>query len=266
MSTTSLYDHAGPRARARNRILAVISGIVLALAMAWVIAKFGQAGQWDAYLWEPFLEASTWTNYILPGLGMTLLAALVGIIFSLIAGLLLAVGRLSEHRWVSIPTGAVVEFCRAVPVLIFIFFIFYGLPFLIGRPVPAFWAVVVGLTAYNGSVLAEAYRAGILALPKGQSEAAYALGFRKSSVMIHILMPQAARAMLPVIVSQMIILLKDTALGYIVAFPELMQRGINDLAANYGNVVAAAIVVAIIYIIVNSLLNALSHRIERWTR
>ncbi|MET7803048.1 amino acid ABC transporter permease [Micromonospora chersina] len=267
MSTsTVLYDHPGPRARVRNAVLSVVFGVGLAALLWWVYAKFDQAGQWEGNLWKPFAEAPTWTQFIWPGLRQTLLAAATGMVLSLAFGILFAVGRLSDHWWVRVPAGVVVEFFRAVPLLLMIFFIFYGVPFLIQGPVPAFWAVVVGLTLYNGSVLAEAFRAGIRSLPGGQSEAAYAVGMRKNQVMRLILVPQAARAMLPVIVSQLVVLLKDTALGYIVAFPELLQRGVNDLSANRGNVVAAAIVVAAIYIVINSLLTTLANWLDRRTR
>ncbi|WP_416900575.1 amino acid ABC transporter permease [Micromonospora echinospora] len=260
-----LYDHPGPKARVRNGVLTVVFGVALVGLLWWVYAKFDEAGQWEPRLWQPFTESATWTQFILPGLWATLKAAGVGMALSLAFGIIFAVGRLSDHRWVSIPAGAVVEFFRAVPLLLMIFFIFYGVPFLIQGPVSAFWAVVVGLTLYNGSVLAEAFRAGIRSLPGGQSEAAYAVGMRKSQVMQLILIPQAARAMLPVIVSQLVVLLKDTALGYIVAYPELLQRGVNDLSANKGNVVAAAIVVAAIYIVINSLLTALAGWLDRRT-
>ncbi|MDT0532498.1 amino acid ABC transporter permease [Micromonospora sp. DSM 115977] len=264
MSTSSiLYDHPGPRARVRNAVLTVVFGVALAGLLWWVYAKFDEAGQWEGYLWQPFTEKATWTQFIWSGLRATLWAAAVGMVLSLAFGIIFAVGRLSEHRWISIPAGAVVEFFRAVPLLLMIFFIFYGVPFLIQGPVSAFWAVVIGLTLYNGSVLAEAFRAGIRSLPGGQAEAAYAIGMRKSQVMQLILIPQAARAMLPVIVSQLVVLLKDTALGYIVAYPELLQRGVNDLSANKGNVVAAAIVVAGIYIVLNSLLTALATWLDR---
>jgi len=259
MSTQAvLYDHPGPKAKTRYAILTVVFGLAL-LALLWFIyRKFDEKGQWAAALWKPFLEAETWTDFILPGLRATLTAAVLGMVLSLAFGIMFAVGRLSEHRWVRIPAGIVVEFFRAVPLLLMIFFIFYGVPFLTEAPMPAFWAVVVGLTLYNGSVLAEAFRAGIRAVPSGQSEAAYSVGMRKGQVMQYILLPQAARSMLPVIVSQLVVLVKDTALGYIVSFPELLQRGVNDLAANKGNLVAAAIVVALIYIVINSLLTALA--------
>jgi glutamate transport system permease protein len=158
-----------------------------------------------------------------------------------------------------------VEFFRALPLVLLIFFAFLGLPQL-GVDVGGFGALVIGLTLYNGSVLAEAFRAGIRAVPTGQSEAAYAIGMRKNQVMREILIPQAARAMLPVIVSQLVVLVKDTALGYIIGYTELLQLGVNTLSANFGNVVAAAIVAAIIYIVLNSALTALAGWLERRTR
>ena len=261
-----LYDHPGPRARTRNAILTMIFGIALAALLYWIYRKFDESGQWAGPLWTPFTESATWTQFILPGLGQTLLAAATGMVLSLASGIIFAVGRLSDHLWISIPCGVVVEFFRAVPLLLMMFFIFFGVPFLIQGPVPVFWAVVIGLTLYNGSVLAEAFRAGILAVPTGQSEAAYAIGMRKSGVMRHILVPQAARAMLPVIVSQLVVLLKDTALGYIVGYSELLQRGVNDLSANRGNVIAAALVVAAIYVVINSLLTLLANWLDGRTR
>ncbi|GAB7050764.1 amino acid ABC transporter permease [Catenuloplanes indicus] len=268
MSTDAvLYDHPGPRAKIRNLVLTVVFGLGLLALLYWIYVKFDQKNQWAAELWTPFLEANTWVNFIIPGLQQTLAAALVAMVLSLTFGIVFAVGRLSDHWWVRVPAGAVVEFFRAVPLLLMIFFIFYGLPYVNGGvPIPAFWAVVVGLTLYNGSVLAEAFRAGVRAVPTGQSEAAYGIGMRKNQVMRFILIPQAARAMLPVIVSQLVVLVKDTALGYIVAFPELMQRGVNDLGANRANIVAAALVAAAIYIVINFLLTSLASFIERRTR
>lgn len=255
-----LYDHPGPRAKVRNTILTVVFGLAILGLLYWIYSKLDEKGQFAGVLWQPFTQWSTWDNFILPGLWGTLKAAFTGMILALIFGLIFSIARLSERRWVSVPAGAIVEFFRAVPLLLMIFFVFYGLG------VPTFWAVVIGLTLYNGSVLAEAFRAGIRAVPRGQSEAAYAIGMRKSGVMQNILVPQAARAMLPVIVSQLVVLLKDTALGYIVAYPELLQLGINVLSANFYNVMQAAIVVAVIYIIINSLLTAFAGWLERRTR
>jgi glutamate transport system permease protein len=261
-----LYDHPGPRARARNLILTGVFSLALLGLLYWIYRQFDEKGQWAAALWKPFLEAETWTAYILPGLWSTLSAAAVAMVLSLVFGLVFSVGRLSDHWWLSVPAGVVVEFFRAVPLLLLMFFIFFGVPFITEQPMPPFWAVVAGLTLYNGSVLAEAFRAGIRAVPSGQSEAGYAIGMRKNQVMREILIPQAARAMLPVIVSQLVVLVKDTALGYIIGYTELLQSGVNTLAANFGNIVAAAIVAAVIYIIVNSGLSSLAGWLERRTR
>ena len=261
-----LYDHPGPRAKVRNTILTVVFGLGLLGLLYWIYAKFDEKNQWAGPLWEPFTDSSTWTDFILPGLWATVSAAAVAMVLSLIYGIVFAVGRLSDHWWISVPSGIVVEFFRAVPLLLLMFFIFYGIPFLTFEPMSVFWAVVIGLTLYNGSVLAEAFRAGIRSIPSGQSEAAYAIGMRKSQVMQHILIPQAARAMLPVIVSQLVVLVKDTALGYIIGYSELLQMGVNNLGANYGNFVAAAIVAAIIYILVNSTLTRFAGYLEKRTR
>lgn len=264
--STLLYDHPGPRARRRNLILTAVFGIGLLAVLWYIYARFEEKDQWAAEKWQPFTTAKVWTQFILPALWATVSAALIAMVLSLAFGLIFAVARLSERRWIGVPAGAVIEFCRAVPLLLMMFFLFYGVPFLTQAPFPAFWAVVIGLTLYNGSVLAEAFRAGIRAVPRGQSEAAYAVGMRKNQVMQYILVPQAARAMLPVIVSQLVVLLKDTALGYIIAYPELLQRVGNELTANYGNVVAAAIVLAVIYIIMNSALTLFAGWLDRRTR
>jgi glutamate transport system permease protein len=262
MSSTGsvLYDYPGPRARIRNAVLTVAFGLAIAALLWWIYRKFDEKGQLAGVLWEPFTQAATWKNFIWPGLRETLRAAGTAMVLALAFGLIFAIGRQSERRWIRVPSGVIVEFFRAVPLLLMIFFIFYGLE------VSAFLAVVIGLTLYNGSVLAEAFRAGIRAVPTGQSEAAYGVGMRKSQVMRYILVPQAARAMLPVIVSQLVVLLKDTALGYIVALPELLQLGVNVVGANFFNVTAAAIVIAAIYIVINSLLTLLANWLDRRTQ
>jgi glutamate transport system permease protein len=266
MTNPVLYDHPGPRARVRNAVLTVVFGLAL-LGLAWyVISRFVERDQFSADKWAPFGEARIWVDFILPGLWGTVSAAATAMVFSLVFGVVFAILRLSPRWWLRGPAGAVVEFFRAVPLLLLIFFVFYGQSYLFDFPVTQFWALVVGLTLYNGSVLAEAFRAGILSVPRGQSEAALAVGLRQDQVMRHVLLPQATRAMLPVLVSQLVVLLKDTALGYIISYPELLEKGVNQLAGNFFNTVAAAIVVAAIFITVNVALTALAGTLERLTR
>jgi glutamate transport system permease protein len=133
----------------------------------------------------------------------------------------------------------------------------------------AFTAVVVSLMLYNGSVLAEIFRAGINSLPRGQSEAAYALGMRKTQVMTFVLLPQALRAMLPTIISQLVVLLKDTALGFLITFEELLRWGtrIGGDAVNFGRpMISVMIVVALIYIGLCLLLTWLANYLEKRNR
>ena len=263
MSTeTVLYDHPGPRAKITYRIFTVVFGVLLLGLLYWIWSRFDAKGQWAGPLWKPFGQASTWSDYILPGLLHTLEAAAVGMVLSLAFGIVFSAGRLSDHWWVRIPAGVVVEFFRAVPLLLMMFFIFFGVPFLTEQPMSIFWAVVIGLTLYNGSVLAEAFRAGVRAVPKGQSEAAYAIGMGKTQVMTHILIPQAARAMLPVIVSQLVVLVKDTALGFIISYEDL-GRSADNIGTELDNPLQSWLLAAVIFIVINLTLSWFARYLER---
>lgn len=266
MSAGVLFDAPGPQARLRHNALTLL-GVVGLLLLGWFVWKrMDEAGQWTADLWTPFLDPQVWTGLILPGLWGTLSAAAVAAVLALAFGVVFGLGRLSDHAWIRIPAAWVVEFFRAVPVLIMIFFAQYGTFALVGEVLPAFWSVVIGLTLYNGSVLAEVFRSGILSVPRGQSEAAYALGLRKGGVMRLILLPQAVTAMLPAIVSQMAVLLKDTALGYIISYEDLLSAGFRTVPANFNNIIPAAVVVALIYIALNLVLGWFATRLEARSR
>jgi glutamate transport system permease protein len=267
-----LYDAPGPRARLRNNVLTLISLVVI-LGIAYVIiAKLNEESQLQGKLWKPFIQAGTWTDFIIPGLVGTLKAAGVAAVLAVVFGVLFGIGRLSDQAWIRVPCGAVVDFFRAIPLLLLIFFIFSG-PATIANAfdreapaIDAFTAVVIGLMLYNGSVLAEIFRAGIRAVPKGQSEAAYAVGLRKSGVMRLILIPQATTAMMPAIVSQLVVLLKDSALGWIISYEDLLNTGYRIIPATYANLIPAAMVIAVIYIALNLALSYLAHWLERRSR
>ncbi|MFC4584619.1 amino acid ABC transporter permease [Sphaerisporangium corydalis] len=269
MSATSvLYDVPGPRARLRNNVLTLLSAIVI-LGIAYLLIKgLGDKGQLAAKLWTPFLQWDVWSGQIFTGLLGTLEAAALAAVLALIFGVVFGLGRLSDQAWIRVPSGAIVEFFRAIPLLLLIFFIQAGVATMSGYTigVPAFVAVVVGLTLYNGSVLAEIFRAGVLSVPRGQSEAGYSLGLRKSGVMRLILLPQATTAMMPAIVSQMVVLLKDTALGWVIAYEELLNYGLKQIPANFGNLIPSAIVISLVYIAINLVLSYVANRLERRSR
>ncbi|MET7464251.1 amino acid ABC transporter permease [Nonomuraea sp. NPDC005501] len=267
MSTAVLFDTPGPRARVRNHLLTVVSVVLVAAALYGVYRGFDAKGQWEGKIWEPFLQASTWQEFIIPGLIGTLKAAAAAAVLAMLFGAVFGLARLSDHAWIRVPAGLVVEVFRAIPLLLLIFFIFYLAPNVMGGGDYAFFAVVLGLTLYNGSVLAEVVRAGVLSVARGQSEAAYAIGMRKNQVMRMVLLPQAVTAMMPAIVSQLVVLLKDTALGYIIAYVDLLNTGFKILpAVFFGSLIPAAIVIGIIYVALNMSLSYLANLLERRTR
>lgn len=269
MSTQStvLYDTPGPRARIRNAILAVVFIAILVAIAVYVLVVLAGNDQLTGEKWDPFIKSTTWTTYILPGLWGTLKAAVVSIVLAMVLGSILGIGRLSDHRWVRFLSGVVVEVFRAIPVLILMIFAYYLYADYAVFPSSqlAFAAVVTGLTLYNGSVIAEIIRSGILSLPRGQTEASLALGLRKSQMMRMILLPQAITAMLPALVSQMVIALKDSALGYAIGYIEVVRSGVQS-ASYYGNYLPALVVVAIIMIVVNFALSSLATYLERRLR
>ena len=202
MSSSVLYDLPGPRARLRNRILGALTLVVVAALFAFVIWRFIDTGQFSAAKWNVFTFSAIWVRFGEATLA-TLAAFAAAAVGALVLGFVLAIGRLSDHAWVRLPVSWIVEILRAVPVLVFMLLLYYGLP-VIGIRMSSYWAVVIALIAYNGSVLSEVIRAGVEALPRGQREAGYAIGLRKSNVMRLVLFPQAIRAMMPVIIAQLV--------------------------------------------------------------
>ena len=262
---TVLYDIPGPRARRFNLIVSVIFGVLLAAAVWWIITVLIDKNQLTAEKWSPFVEGQNWTTYLLPGLWATLEAAALSVVIALPIGAIFGIARMSDHAWLRWVAGIVVEFFRSIPVLILMLFAFQLWFSIVGTSSP-FAAVVIGLVLYNGSVLAEVFRAGILAVPRGQTEAAYAIGLRKTQLMTLILLPQAITSMLPAVVSQLVVIVKDTALGGILVGYVELRRAANTSASNYGNLLPTYVVVAVIYILINLALGALSTWLERKLR
>ncbi|WP_333764192.1 amino acid ABC transporter permease [Streptomyces sp. IBSBF 2390] len=215
---TALYDVPGPRTRRRHRLYGAVSAVVIVALATWILYLLVDTEQFTYTKWMPFAYEGI-QRLLLRGLGDTLKAFAAAAVLSLALGGVLAAGRLSDHRPVRWAATLVVEFFRAMPVLVMIFFIFVALK---AQPLPA---LVAGLTLYNGSVLAEIFRSGINAVERGQHEAAFALGMRKTQVMAHVLAPQAVRAMLPAVISQLVVALKDTSLGFLITYEEFLHAG-----------------------------------------
>jgi glutamate transport system permease protein len=275
---TQLFDTPGPRARRRLAWWNAAFGVLFAALGVFVIWSLNEAGQFNPAYWAPFLDPGI-IKALLRGLVATLRAAFYAIIFGLVIGAILAIGRMSSKAWIRLPTIVVIEFFRSLPPLLLVLFLFLACTFAFGRLgsfltafVPAQVAsflgmdqmdrlgpMVLALALYQGAILAEIFRAGLLALPRGQAEAGYSIGLTKAAVLRYILAPQAIRIMLPTTVSELIILLKLTALGYIISYQELLRTG-RLITASYNNIIPTALVMLAIYV----LLNMAIARLARW--
>jgi glutamate transport system permease protein len=220
-----LYDAPGPRARRRALVGSIVGGLVVLGVLYLAYRQLDSRGQWESERWQVFTDPplgqsaeDVWRSLVVTGLGATLRAAAVSALIAAVVGLVLAIARMAPVRWVRWPTTAVIEFFRGLPVVLLMFF---G---VIALGLPIFSGVVFGLVIYNSSIIAEILRAGIVSLPKGQSEAAYAIGLSRTQTLLTILLPQAVRRMLPSLVSQLVVLLKDSSLGFIIGYAELLRR------------------------------------------
>jgi glutamate transport system permease protein len=262
--TSVLFDAPGPKARLRHRVMTVFGALAIAALLLVLIRALAEKDQLTAEKWEPFLDPVTWTSYLLPGLRGTLVAAFYSVILAIVLGTALGMGRLSGLRPVRWASGVFVEFFRAVPVLMMMLFAYYL--FLFGFQISgdnlSLYGVVAGLTFYNASVIAELIRSGVGSLPKGQREAGLAIGLTPFSTLWHILLPQAITLMLPSIISQLVVILKDSALGFLILYEELLRSG-QTLASSKGNLIPTFFVIAVIFIVVNYTLTLVARRVER---
>ena len=244
-----LFDVPGPKARTRNVYLNILTGVVVFGIIAFILFRFYESGQFTAAKWEIFTFPRVQEQF-LKAIWATVSAFGVAAVGSLVLGIILAFGRLADTKWLSLPCYWFTELFRAVPLLILMMIMYYGLPSIGVKGITPFVAVVVALILYNGSVLAEVFRAGIESLPKGQGEAGLAIGLSSGQVLRAILLPQAIRAMLPVIIAQLVVIMKDTALGFLITYNEILYYA--SVLGSQGRyefpVVPAFMVAAVIYV------------------
>lgn len=261
MTTPVLYDVQGPRARRRVLISSVIGGLVLLVLIGLAARRLAANGQFEYAKYKPFFTEPQLYERLWEGLQNTLHAAAWAIVLAGVLGVLLAFGRLSRQPLIRLPAIGIIEFFRGVPLLLLIFALFLAFPIVVGTDLPALWALVLALTLYNGAVIAEIIRAGVQAIPKGQTEAAYAIGLSRGQTLRIVLLPQAVRVMLPALISQLVVLLKDTSLGFVIGFSELLRTG-GQLVQALNNPLQVYIAVALVYIAINSLLSGLASYVE----
>ncbi|MFC4330550.1 amino acid ABC transporter permease [Streptomyces andamanensis] len=257
-----LFDPPGPRGRRQIAVATVVSVAVLALLLVAVLHQFAVHGQLAADKWSLFVQAPV-LRYLLGGLWATVQVTLVSAALALPFGALLALGRLARTRLLRLPSAVYVEVLRAVPLLLLIYAFLLGLPET-GVRVPLFWQLAAPIALTNAAVFAEIFRAGVRALPRGQTEAAYALGLGYWPAMRLVVLPQAVRQTSPALVGQLVRLLKDSTLGYVVSFLELLNSA-KVLGEYNHTLVQGFLVVALMYVVVNSALAAAAWGLERRT-
>ncbi len=258
----ALYEPPGPKTRKKMLVGTVVTlAAVLALA-AWVVYRFWVTGQLSARYWELFTWRTTWI-YLGRGLLGTFEVALTSAAIAIVLGLALMLGRTGRFAWLRVVCAAITNFFRGVPSLLFIYFFFFTMP-SVGISMPPFWMMVLPISFAASGVLAEVFRAGMNAVPKGQTEAGLSIGLSPWKVKTKIVMPQAIRFVIPSLISQLVVVVKDTALAYVVSYPDLMQNA-QVLRTNYDAMVSTFLVVGLIYIVINYLINRASVYVSRRT-
>ncbi|WP_396668539.1 amino acid ABC transporter permease [Microbacterium sp. R86528] len=268
-SANVLFDAPGPRARRASLIGSIIAGVLILGAVVWLVFTLAAErqsggitlpGMFDSSRWEALAQQRFW-EIVGEGVMATLAAAAIAAVGAIALGMAFSLMRSSEIAWVRIPTAWLIEFLRGMPVLLMMLFI------LLVASTGAFWAVVVALVLYNGTLIGEALRAGLASLPRGQREAALSVGMGVFQSKILVEFPQAFRQMLPIIVAQLVVLLKDTSLGYIVGYHELIRSTMNQLSAALGNryLFTLFAVTLVIYLVINLSLSWFARWLSRRT-
>jgi glutamate transport system permease protein len=255
-----LFDEPGPKALRRIRIATVVSIVVVALVVYLAVHRFAENGQLTAAKWNPFLKKGIPT-FLWHGLQNTLKVTVISAVCAFPLGALFALLRLSANRLLSRVATAYIEIFRSTPLLLLVYLFVLALPPL-GVNFPPFWMVVIPVVLCNVAVLAEIFRAGIRALPRGQGEAAAAVGLTNRQAMRFVILPQAIRIIIPSLVTQLVSLLKDSTLGYAASYPELMKTATN-LTARYHNFIQTYLVIAVIFVLINMLLSYLARVLDR---
>lgn len=251
----ALYEVPGPKMRAKIRVGTAVALVVLVALIALVVQRFYVTGQLDARYWSFFLKSTTW-SFLITGLGSTFSLAFVSGVIALVLGMLLMLGRISAFKPLSIVCQIIINFFRGIPSLLLIYFFFLVVP-QYGFKISSFWMMCLPISLAAGAVLAEVFRAGVNAVPKGQVEAAYSIGLTRSQMLRHIVLPQAIRFVIPSLITQLVSVVKDTTLAYVVSYPDLMQNG-RVLISSYDALLPVYFVVAIIYILINYAINKAS--------
>lgn len=252
----ALYEPPGPKTRKRMLAITILCLVIFVTFIFLIVRQFAVTGQLDARYWSFFGRMTTW-KFIGNGLAGTLQAALTAGIVTFIAGFFMMLARISKYRLLRVVSTVLIEFTRGVPALLFIYFFFLVVP-QFGIKLSPLWKIAAPVAISASGVVAEVFRSGVNAVPKGQKEAAMSLGMRDFTVFLKIVFPQAIRYVIPALISELVIVVKDTTFAYVVNFPDLMQNA-KVLISNYDAMLSVYLLIACIYIAVNYLINKISY-------
>lgn len=256
----ALYEAPGPRTRRRMRVATAVSAVLVLMGIAAIVRQFYVTGQLAPRYWSFLTRPTTWA-FLLQGFRGTVSVALVAGAIALVLGLLLMLGRMSSIRALSAACRGVIDFFRGVPSLLLIYFFFLVVP-QYGIKLSSFWMITLPVALAASGVLAEVLRAGVNAVPAGQVEAAWSIGMRPAQIMRTVILPQAVHFVIPSLISQLVVVVKDTTVAYVVSYPDLMQNA-RVLITNYDALVSMYLTVALVYILLNYAINKLSGIVAR---
>jgi glutamate transport system permease protein len=258
-----LFDEPGPRGRRRIRIFSALALVLMAALVALALQRFADNGQLAQSRWRPFVQVS-YIRFLSQGLEGTLKATAMSAVLAFPLGALLALLRLSRNGLIRRLATGWIELFRSVPLLLLIYVFLLALPrYQVNLPI--FWKLVIPIVMVSSASMAEVFRAGVLALDPGQGEAAAAIGLRYWQSMRLVVLPQAIRLVLPTLVTQLVSLLKDSTLGYVVSYPELMRQG-QSLTVYTHLLVQTYLIVAVVYVIINFGLSQVAGLVDRRLR
>ena len=251
----SLYEQPDEKTRKKITVVTVVSLLAIAVFALYILKLFKDNGQFDGKYWSFFMRITTW-KFIFEGLLGTIEASLLAGVMALSIGFVFMIMRISFYRPLNWAGAALTEFTRGVPTLLFIYFFFLYVPKM-GINLPSVLRVSLPVAISASGMVSEVLRSGVNAVPKGQREAALSIGMRETKVFTKIIFPQAIRYVIPALVSDLVIVVKDTTFSYIVNFPDLMQNA-KVLISNYDALLSVYLMAAVIYVLINYLLNKIS--------
>lgn len=255
-----LFDEPGPRAHRRIQVMTALAVLAVAGLLTLALQRFAANDQLAASKWQPYTHWP-YIRFLLEGLQGTLTATVVAAVLAFPLGAGMAMLRLSHRKAIRYLATGYIELFRSIPLLLLIYVFLLALP-PYGVNLPIFWKLVVPIIMVNVAVLAEVFRAGINGLDRGQAEAALSIGMTSAQTMRIVVLPQAIRLVIPTLVAQLVSLLKDSTLGYVVSYPELMKQG-NSLTVYTHLLVQTFLIIAVIFVVINLLLSRLASWLER---